>query len=263
MPENKMMPVNEFVARGVVLAIGRNNRYRRPMVRIVIKGRRDTAYIECQIEGDYPNDIHRRDYVMVQGYIRAFTYHNDALNKNSDVFYFVCTKIQKDKPELEQRFGVRGGNFHAEQFFRAYVSGTVEKIRQYPDSSWAHITVNTRGGEIDRRPSHVVMSYPLNSRLPLFDYEVGDKICARCSVYTPEKKTNGKSMRFQNLTVEDIAYLEKKNRPEDGIVPNPFPDNIPGGQNSRPADDDDFDDARYYGAGFDDDYADDSALMDN
>ena len=210
--EKNFTPVNEFVARGIVQFIGRSN-FGGRVLRLLVKERRNTLTLNLSLEEGVARGIGRKDRVVVKGYTRAYSFHNDALDKDSSVMYFVATDVKRDTPELAQRFGENMGLFYPEPVFRAFISGRVTEAITLKNGAWGQITVETCGGGRDLRPSFVVLRYYMGGRLPVFDYEPGDIICTRLSAFTPIKKSDkGREYIFQNLVVEDIAYLDKKNK---------------------------------------------------
>lgn len=213
--DKNFIPTNEFVARGIVQSIERS-RFGGRVLKLIVRERRTTLTLNLTLEDGAGRGIGRKDRVIVRGYTRAFSYHNDSQNKDSSVMYFVATDVKQDETELSQRFGIDTGIFYPEHVFRAFVSGKVKTAEKLRDGNWGHLTIETCGGGRDLRPSYVVLRYYLGGRLPVFDYEPGDYICARLSAFTPIKQSkNGNEYIFQNLVVEDIAYLEKKNPKEE------------------------------------------------
>ena len=57
------------------------------------------------------------------------------------------------------------------------------------------------------------MGYFKRGRLPEFDYKPGDNICVYTSVWTPKKEVDGKTVFYENLTVEDVVRISRA--PED------------------------------------------------
>ena len=218
--ENKIAPVNEVFVRGSIESIERNDYGNRVMTIVCLVRRgKEPLKLDFVLEGNVGRGFGRKDRVLVTGYTKAFTYHNEALQKSSEVMYFVATNVEKDKSELEQRFGVKGF-FYPEPMFRAFIAGTVVKVVKPDSRKWARLTVETCGGGHDLRPSYTTLRYYAAGKLPLFDYLPGDKVAVRCSAYTPEKTiSNKKVRRFQNLIVEDIAYLERVPRANDDQKP--------------------------------------------
>ena len=215
-------PVNEFIARGIVESIGRSP-YGGWTMMLIVKERRSTLKLSISLEHQIAREIGRKDRVVVRGYTKAFTYHNDALDKDSEVMYFTATSVEHDTPELAQRFGEGLGMFYPEPIFRAFILGKVSKVARQENNAWAQLTVETCGGGRDLRPSFVVLRYYTGGRLPIFDYEVGDVVCARLSAHTPEKQgKNGRTHIYQNLIVEDIAYIDKKQKLGSGQARDPF-----------------------------------------
>lgn len=212
--------VNEFTARGIVLNIGYNEYHKRVLTLLVRERRDNTLKLDINLEKEIGRGIYPKDRIVVSGYTRGFTYHNDALGKDSEVMYFVGTAIEKETTELSKRFGGEIGTFYPEPVFRSFVSGKIVNIVPPTDkNAWAKITVKTSGGGSDLRASNVILRYYTGGRLPVFDYQEGDAICCRLSAYTPEKEMkSGRIIRFQNLNVEDIAYQYKVQRKTDKTV---------------------------------------------
>ena len=210
----EMTYVNEFVARGIVLNIGWNE-YRKTILTLLVKERRGNVLkLDINLETNTNVKIGKKDRVIVTGYTRGFNYHNDSLRKDSEVMFFVGTSVEKETTELAKRFGGDIGTFYPEPVFRSFVAGKVIKsIPPTLGNNWAKLIIETAGGGNDMRASRFTLRYYTGGRLPVFDYQEGDVICARLSAYTPEKKINeAKTIRFQNLNVEDIAYLYKSPR---------------------------------------------------
>lgn len=211
------MYVNEFTARGIVLETGSTEYHRKNLTLLVQERRNNTLKLDIALEPGIGDGIQKKDRVIVSGYARGFEFHNDALNKDSEVMYLAGTAVEKETTELEKRFGENLGNFYPEPVFRSFLSGKVmEVIPAEGKSPWAKLKIETRGGGTDLRASRVVIRYYTGGRLPVFDYQKGDVICARLSAYTPEKENkSGKLVRYQNLNVEDIAYLFRVHRKND------------------------------------------------
>ena len=204
--------VNEFVVRGIVRGVEKNEHSGRTL-RLLVKERRTQLELRITLNRGIGYNIGKKDRVVVRGYTKAFTYHNDVLKKDSYVMFFVATEVKKDQTELSLRFGKGLGQFYPEGVFRAFVSGRVESIEEPNEKNWAKLTIETCSGGEDLRPSHIVLRYYNGSRLPFFDYKIGDIICARLAAFTPERQIgDGKPFFFQNLIVEDIDFLEKMPR---------------------------------------------------
>ena len=212
---NEIVFVNEFVIRGIVRGIEKNEHNGRTL-RLLVKERRTQLELSVTLNHGIGYGLSKKDRVVVQGYVKAFSYHNDVLNKDSYIMFFVATDVKKDQPELSMRFGKGLGQFYPEGVFRMFVSGRVEAIEEPNERNWAKLTVETCSGGNDLRPSHIILRYYNGSRLPFFNYKIGDIVCARLGAFTPEKQTDdGKSFYFQNLIVEDIDFLEKMPRDND------------------------------------------------
>lgn len=205
--------VNEFFARGIVLSIERG-KFGSRVLTLLVKERRNELRMDISLENGVARGIGRKDRVVVYGYTRGFSYHNESLNKDSNIMFFAGTKVERETPELAKRFGNNLGLFYPEPVFRSFISGkVVQVVERNEKNAWAQLIVETCGGGKDLRASRVIMRYYTAGQLPLFDYKEGDIICARLSANTPERKmNNGKTFRFQNLIVEDIAYLFKMPR---------------------------------------------------
>ena len=115
--EKNFTPVNEFVARGIVQFIGRSH-FGGRVLRLLVKERRTTLTLNLSLEEGVARGIGRKDRVVVKGYTRAYSFHNDALDKDSSVMYFVATDVKRDTPELAQRFGENMGLFYPEWYAR-------------------------------------------------------------------------------------------------------------------------------------------------
>ena len=236
--------VNEFTARGIVLSIGRSTYHKRVLTLLVQERRNKVLKLEINLEDGVGKRIDTKDRVIVTGYIRGFNYHNDALGKDSEVMFFVGTDVKRETTELSKRFGGKIGTFYPEHVFRSFVSGKVVNIVLPTDKiAWAKLVVKTNGGGSDMRASSITLRYYTNGHLPIFDYQIGDVICCRLSAYTPEKKLpDGTTRIFQNVNVEDIAYLYKAPRAasrnlkfdvDAGLIVN---NNIPTEQKPAPVD---------------------------
>ena len=217
--EKKINRINEFIARGVITGFS-SDVYGNRVIQVAVHGRRYTATLNLIMEPGIGYGLHPYQHVILKGYTRAYSYFNEAVQKNVDTMYFVCTEVEPDKTLLAQRFGSEfaGQKFYSEAFFTAYISGKVVRAFKNPKApQWGKLVVETSGGNLDRRPSYVSLSYMIGQRLPAFDYLPGDEVCIQASAFTPEKKKKSakneeRTIVFQNLTVENIAYISKVER---------------------------------------------------
>jgi len=214
MERKDFVPVNEFTARGTVTSISQS-KYGNRVLGLFVRERREDLNLIINLEGNVGRGINPYDHITVNGYVKAFRYHNDALDKDSDVLLLVATSVSRTKPELATRFGEDIGKFYPEPFFKGFISGRVEKRYTPDDSVVGYLRLTTCGGGHDQRYSHPELRYYLNGRLPAFDYNIGDHVACRFSMRTQERTTkSGTKLQYQNMRVEDIAYLFKKERPE-------------------------------------------------
>ena len=225
-PKKEIAYVNEFVARGIVLSVQKTTNYGYPILDLYVKERRKELHLSIQLEkGAYPKNLHKKDRVIVTGYIRGFNYHDDITQQDKQVTYFVATHVEKSQTELEQRFG-KGvhGIFYPEHVFRAFVLGVVRNVRYpAPGKTTATLTVQTKSGGSDARASFIpVQYYTAGQWLPAFDFKENDVICMRLSGYTPEVTRKNRTFHYQNLSIEDFDYLQKVPREEDNAEPVPL-----------------------------------------
>lgn len=223
--KDNFTPVNELFVRGKVVKIekGEHGPYELTMISKI--RRKEPLTLSFTLDRDCGVKARPKDVITVTGYTRAFTRHNDILQKDTETMFFVATGMEKDLPELSKRFGEGYGHFYGEGVFRAFLSGTVVKAERVGEN-YGRLTIQTCGGGSDSRPSYPVLRYFLGSRLPSFDYRPGDVVAVRCSGSTPagKAKTGGKDFFFQNLIVEDIDYLYKVPRDNNIITVAPSVD---------------------------------------
>lgn len=231
MANEKLTYVNEVFARGYVKTFRKDEYGNRVMV-LIVKERKDNLLtLNFVLEQNVARGIGTKDRVLVKGYIRAFSYYNDSLRKQSDVMYFVATSVEHDVPELQQRFGVKTASFYPEPLFRAFVAGRVKAVKQTEGNPWAQLIVETCGGGRDLRACTPTLRYYTAGYLPLFDFVPGDKIVARLSAYTPlsKKSKPGYEYHYQDVVVEDIAYVEKAPREAQAETVDPSSLGLPSG----------------------------------
>lgn len=205
--------INEFMARGVVTSIGQG-RFGGRVLNLYVKERRKDLSLVISLERSAGMGISPYDHVLVKGYVKAFRYHNDALDKDSEAMFLTATSVVKERSELGDRLGMEIGRFSPEPMFRGYVVGKVLEATKRDGKPFGLIRLETCGGGQDQRLSRPVVRYYLKGRLPAFDYEPGDVVGLRFSMSTPEyvnQKTGHKSV-YQSMAVEDIGYVVPKTR---------------------------------------------------
>lgn len=202
--------LNEFVVRGVLESI-EEDKYGNTIVSMGLKERRAEKHIRLTADPmvTYLKKFRRKDRVIAKGYIKAFRYFNDTTQKESYLMLLMLTDIQKESTELARRFArpMPFGHFYPEAVQRVFVAGRVEKVLQ-PYHGWGELTIGTRGGGTDPRPSHIVLRYYTRGALPFYDYQVGDMVATRLSIYAKDTISHsGNPIHLQSLTVEDIDFL--------------------------------------------------------
>lgn len=216
---NPDLYVNEFIIRGVIDSLTRD-KYGNRVLTVGIQSRRGEIHPQIMVDPSVKNLRYfgRKDRVLVRGYIRAFSYLNDTTGKNTYLMFVTATELQKERPELARRFDREGnfGHFYPESLQRIFVSGKVVEVKP-PLKGWAELTIATRGGGSDLRPCSVRVRYYTRGALPFFDYQVGDIVATRLSLWVkewPNKEHQGQLHHSQSLTVEDIDFLHKAFRRE-------------------------------------------------
>ena len=220
---NNFTPVNEIYARGRITKIGRNN-YGAWSITVLTKvRRRDPLHLTFTLaDGNGLNALEARegDIVTIKGYTRAFDHYKGLEKRMASTMMFVATRVEKDQPELAQRFGEGFGRFYSEDVFRSFISGTVVRAERI-NARIGTLVISTCGGGNDMRESQPVLNYYFKTALPAFDYRQGDVVAIRCSAATPAGKVKPGSDKpayyYSNLVVEDIDYLYRVPRSEEEV----------------------------------------------
>lgn len=198
--------VNKVYATGKVIGTGKDRRGY-SAITIVIRGRKP-AVVRFVVDRLDPK-IGIGDNISVEGYTKAYSYHNEIQNRWTTIQYFVATSVKKNPTELMDVFGVQG-RYYKESNFRAYVKGEVTNTIDTRDPNWGKLTVKVDGVGEDKRPSYITMSYYKSTHLPPFDYERGDVVCVAASISTPQKELEGRTVNFENIVIEDIVKVPKE-----------------------------------------------------
>lgn len=217
-----MQTANEVHARGKIIATGKDRRGY-STITMVIRGRRP-AIIKFVVD-NLKSNIGIGDSVTVDGYTKAFSYHNEIQNKWTSVQYFVATSVKKNQTELKEKFGVES-RYYGESSFRAYYAGEVSRRIDTNDPKWGKLTIKVDGTGEDKRASFITLSYLKTRMLPPFDYEKGDEVYIAASVNTPQKEIDGRTVNFENLTVEDIVKIKKVTEEKKQETGNGFLDEV-------------------------------------
>lgn len=152
------------------------------------------------------SDIVVGQHVHVKGYTKAFSY-TDLAGKRTYMQFFSATSIEHRKTIMEDAFQLKG-RFYENDDFKAYYAGTVVRAFETNDS-WGQIILKVDGSYGGKKSNVIRMGYFKNGRLPEFDYKPGDNICVYTSVWTPKKEVDGKTVFYENLTVEDVVRISR------------------------------------------------------
>ncbi len=217
--------INNIVARGRLISNVIEPTTSRRVINVLIKDGDRVNFVHFTIEdpelAENVKRLKKNDHVTIKGFTRASRYYNRTFDKFSNISYFVASEVARDTPMLETSFKADypmvQGRFYERPFFRAEIAGRISSIIDNGNPVWSKLVVETKGGGIDARASRITVGYfhdPKRSRLPEFDYLVGDEVLLIASVSTPRKTINGVTQDFENLNVEDIMTVKRVERPE-------------------------------------------------
>ena len=216
--ETKRIMTNEWFARGYISRFSRDKLYNRLCMGLVVKQRRSTIRFDVFVDENVRANFKPGDRVAVKGYVRGFFAKTSTEGVASNILDLIAVKVERDKPELLQRFGIDTGRCYQDPVFWAVISGKLIEVVPPRESHWADLVVETCSGGNDIRPSRVSLRYYVGGRLPVYDYREGDWICARLSLYVRIKRfgtpENPRIFVFNDLNVEDIAYLSRAQQDE-------------------------------------------------
>ena len=151
-------------------------------------------------EGVLP-EHEKHDRLLILGHIHTYI-HRTPEGKRSYRQQFVADKIVPEKTLTEMSFG-EAGSFYPPMYANIFLKGNVHSIKT--DNGWTQLSVTVNDGE---RDANVTTSMKARSGQP--EIHEGDPICLVCGVSTSRKEINGKSVTFEDITISDIAVLNKE-----------------------------------------------------
>ncbi len=145
-----------------------------------------------------------RDRVEVIGHIETYiSGKNDTKTKKQ---VFVADTIKKETTLTEAYFGIKG-KFYGDMYAKAYIRGIVAGFTDSNDG-WVHYIINVDGK--NSRKYWIKVNQKKSEYTPI--YKKGDEICAVCGITTCEKEKDGKTLKFEDLIVTDIAKVKEEKK---------------------------------------------------
>lgn len=149
------------------------------------------------------HDKHER--LLIYGHVHTYI-HRTPEGKKSYRQQFVADKIVPEKTLTEMSFGEHG-SFYPPMYANVFLKGAVHSVKI--DNGWMRLSVTVNDGE---RDANITTSMKMRRDQPAIN--AGDPICLVCGVSTSRKEVNGKSVTFEDVTISDIAVLNKEVMPE-------------------------------------------------
>lgn len=212
--------VNQFMVKGRIGGIVRNNRYPSRFFINAYINRRDVSLLITSQKA-IPANVKDGDYVLVSGHISVtpveFRRAGERYRQR-----FQADSIDLSPSVMEDAFGTKG-RYQTPDYFVALFKGTVTHASKNNDD-WAKLTIMTDIGRLDRQPSRIALDYQTSQNrfnvLPEFDYKIGDNVQVVCSVTTSSSDKEDGKVFYQNLKVEDICKLTASGKVKEQAVEN-------------------------------------------
>ena len=202
--------MNKVTATGVLVRTGKGERgYAEMTLMVKRKSDKKPAFIKFVLDTILNPKIQLKDVVTVDGFIRGYQYMDEKGVWRTEQ-YFVATKVDIAKGEMEEVFGVKD-HFPPKYDFKFYIEGTVRSVRQASED-WKSLLVALKGSK--EVPDIIKMTVKNNIRFSnnneYHEVRKGDEIVARLSVWTPQnKKKKGEIVRYEDLIIEDFAITNR------------------------------------------------------
>jgi hypothetical protein len=190
-----MKKANKFVITGRLIS-SRKNEDGTGWITIYTKNGID-IYAKIFCPKEIFKEMRNRSHVVATGYIKEKW--NASNHRNSQKF--IAETLEYEKTITEEHFG-EIGKFYKEPNIQIFVSGTVRSTMK--KNGWYLYAVIPDGDTKDKRTQLLIEMKELD-RHP--NVRVGDKICAVCSLSTPRKTLNDKTVYFENIIVSDLAVI--------------------------------------------------------
>ncbi len=188
---------NEVFITGRVIAI-HNNANGAVRLTVLTRNGKD-VYAKCYCPNGVPSDINVRSRVCINGHIDAYM-RRDSGGVYRSVQQVVVDRIYKDSTIVEQKFGVKG---HFYNPFQCEISLKGKVVSFQDQGQWFNMTLEVDGDNNDRRKHNVRLGMRKIDRQPVINE--GDTVYAVCSLSTPKKEVDDRTIEFTNIVVSDIA----------------------------------------------------------
>ena len=238
---------NRFFARGKIIGIGvddyghkrfvlyirgiggsraQRNKEEKETVKTVPGSR--PVYLSIAFGNNTPHNVRVTDIVDVEGHIIAYPYFNEVVNKWGFIQYLKADNITQSVPELTKVFGEEAVGFSTGRHYsRVCVKGEVIDKYRAEGSIWHKLTLRVDGDNDDRRRNDIRAQYSSRMRVNDVQYEIGDTIALIGTFSSSSKTAKNDSDRivyFENVIVDDMAVVKKKERAQEGSFAGGFGD---------------------------------------
>ena len=238
---------NRFFARGKIIGIGADDYGHKRFV-LYIRGiggaraprngeEKETVkvapgsrpvYLSIAFGNNTPHNVRVTDIVDVEGHIVAYPYYNEVVGKWGFIQYLKADSIAPSVPELTKVFGDDVKGFSTErQYSRVYVKGEVVDKYKGEGSIWNKMTIRVEGDLDDRRRNDIRAQYSDRMRVNDVQYEIGDTI-ALIGTFSSSRKTakndSDRILYFENVIVDDMGVVKRKEREQAGSFTGGFGD---------------------------------------
>ena len=212
--------------RGIGGTVAQRNKEEKETVKTVSGPR--PVYLSIAFGNNTPHNVRVTDIVDVEGHIIAYPYFNEAVNKWGFVQYLKADSIALSVPELTKVFGEDAVGFSTGRHYsRVYVKGEVIDKYKAEGSIWHKLTLRVDGDMDDRRRNDIRAQYSSRMRVNDVQYEKGDTI-ALIGTFSSSSKTakndSGRIVYFENVIVDDMAVVKRKEHEQDGSIAGGFGD---------------------------------------
>lgn len=145
-----------------------------------------------------------REKIKITGHIKERRQVNRA-GREILVNSLIADKIEPARTLCEEYFGDAKGIF-SDNFSRAYVRGIAKHYQI--DGEFMRLSIEVDRDNPDRTPQEIKMSMRIKNTPPFGAINPGDVVEAVCSVSGIEQTKDGKTVKYTDLTISDIAIVK-------------------------------------------------------
>lgn len=194
---------NEVFITGRVISVYKNDNGSARLT-VITKNGKD-VYAKCYCPPGVLPSFNLRTRICVKGYLNTYM-HRDRSGIVRNTQQIVVESIYRDATILEQKYGIKG-HFYRPFTCEILLTGRVKAVQDA--GAWINMTLEVDNDVEDRRAHSVRVGMKKIDRQP--SIKEGDIVYTVCSLSTPRKEIEEKSVEFTNVVVHDIAVASSAN----------------------------------------------------